>query len=282
MRVLSLFDGMSCGQIALAELGVVPEIYYASEVDKHAILQSSINFPNTFHLGSVTDVDVSRLEPIDLLIGGSPCLAGDTWVATDHGWKQLLHICPDDRVFDGVEWVSHQGIVSKGVKPCTSLFGVSITPDHLVYLGEDQWEPVEKLTIETHHRASSTAANLTYRKLPPPPEDLGYLPESAPIEVYDLLDAGPRSRFTIATNAGVLIVHNCQSFSFAGKRKGMATKCDMEILDLDTYLGLKAAGFEFEGQSYLFWEYVRVLEDIRKYNPGVRFLLENVKMGKKW
>ena len=41
-------------------------------------------------------------------------------------------------------------------------------------------------------------------------------------------------------------------------------------------------GFEFEGQSYLFWEYMRILTDIRKYNPDVKFLLENVKMSKKW
>jgi DNA (cytosine-5)-methyltransferase 3A len=74
----------------------------------------------------------------------------------------------------------------------------------------------------------------------------------------------------------------CQSFSFAGKRKGMATKCEMEILSLEHYLELKSAGFEFEGQSYLFWEYMRILTDIRKYNPDVKFLLENVEMGEKW
>lgn len=146
MNILSLFDGMSCGQIALKELGIIPEVYYASEIDKHAIAQTQLNFPNTIQLGSVVDVDVSKLEQIDLLIGGSPC----------------------------------------------------------------------------------------------------------------------------------------QSFSFAGKRKGMATKCDIEIYTLERYLKLKEDGFEFEGQSYLFWEYMRILTDIRKYNPDVKFLLENVEMGAKW
>jgi len=74
----------------------------------------------------------------------------------------------------------------------------------------------------------------------------------------------------------------CQSFSFAGKRKGMATKCEVEILSLEHYLELKGDGYEFEGQSYLFWEYMRVLEDLRVVNPGVKFLLENVMMGEKW
>lgn len=146
MVVLSLFDGMSCGQIALQELGIIPETYYASEIDKFAIAQTQLNFPDTIQLGDVTEVDVSRLKPVDLLIGGSPC----------------------------------------------------------------------------------------------------------------------------------------QSFSFAGKRAGMKTTKNEEIYTLDRYLQLKADGFLFEGQSYLFWEYMRILTDIRKYNPNVLFLLENVEMGKKW
>ena len=74
----------------------------------------------------------------------------------------------------------------------------------------------------------------------------------------------------------------CQSFSFAGKRKGMSTKDEQEILTLEHYLKLKSEGYEFEGQSYLFWEYMRILEELRVKNPNVLFLLENVEMGAKW
>lgn len=146
MNVLSLFDGMSCGQIALTNLGCFPDNYYASEVDKFAIQQTRHVFPDTIHIGDVTRVDVSKLDKIDLIIGGSPC----------------------------------------------------------------------------------------------------------------------------------------QSFSFAGKQAGMATTENIEVTDLDQYLDLKIMGFEFTGQSYLFWEYMRILTEVRKYNPDVKFLLENVVMSKKW
>ena len=146
MNVLSLFDGMGCGAIALRELGINVDKYYASEIDKYAIMQTKHNFPGIIHLGSVLDVDVSKLDHIDLLIGGSPCT----------------------------------------------------------------------------------------------------------------------------------------SFSFAGKRNGMTTTENEEIYTLERYLKLKSEGFQFDGQSYLFWEYMRILTDIRKYNPNVKFLLENVEMGDKW
>jgi DNA (cytosine-5)-methyltransferase 3A len=142
INVLSLFDGMSCGRIALERAGIEVDNYYASEVDKYAIKVSSANYPDIVHLGDVTKLDTSKLPPIDLLIGGSPC----------------------------------------------------------------------------------------------------------------------------------------QNFSSSGTRKGMITKDNIEILSLEQYLGLKLDGFEFEGQSYLFWEYIRVLEEVK---PKF-FLLENVVMAKKW
>ena len=73
LNVLSLFDGMSCGQIALKELNINVKNYYASEVDKHAIKQTNFVFPNTIQLGDVTKIDIDALPKIDLLIGGSPC-----------------------------------------------------------------------------------------------------------------------------------------------------------------------------------------------------------------
>jgi DNA (cytosine-5)-methyltransferase 3A len=142
INVLSLFDGMSCGQIALERAGIKVDNYFASEIDKYGQIVSKANYPNTIYLGDVRHINAKDLPNIDLIIGGSPC----------------------------------------------------------------------------------------------------------------------------------------QSFSFAGKRKGMSTKDEQEILTLEHYLKLKSEGFEFEGQSYLFWEYMRLLNEC---NPKY-FLLENVEMGEKW
>ena len=73
MNVLSLFDGMSCGQIALNRLGIRYDNYFACEIKKTAMQVTQHNYPNTIQLGDVTKLKVKDLPRIDLLIGGSPC-----------------------------------------------------------------------------------------------------------------------------------------------------------------------------------------------------------------
>lgn len=85
MNVLSLFDGISCGRIALERAGIKIDKYFASEIDKYAIQVSKKNFPDIIHIGDVKDIfyedsyihfgDYWHNEKveIDLLIGGSPC-----------------------------------------------------------------------------------------------------------------------------------------------------------------------------------------------------------------
>jgi site-specific DNA-cytosine methylase len=73
MNVLSLFDGMSCGQIALNKAGIEYDNYFASEIKKHAIECTQFNYPNTIQLGDIRNIKASDLPKIDLLIGGSPC-----------------------------------------------------------------------------------------------------------------------------------------------------------------------------------------------------------------
>jgi len=73
LNVLSLFDGMSCGQIALERAGFKVDKYFAAEIDKYAIKVTQANYPETIQLGDVRNVKADDLPKIDLLIGGSPC-----------------------------------------------------------------------------------------------------------------------------------------------------------------------------------------------------------------
>ena len=96
MNVLSLFDGMSCGQIALERANVPVDLYYAAEIDKHAVKVTKANYPNTIHLGDVNNwrewnIDWSN---IDLLIGGSPC--------QDFSQARLAHAEEKIRVTSGL------------------------------------------------------------------------------------------------------------------------------------------------------------------------------------
>jgi site-specific DNA-cytosine methylase len=93
MNLVSYYDGMSCGQIALDKLGVRVDNYFAYEIDKYAIEIAKKNYPNTKQMGSVLDVDFESLPEIDLLIGGSPCQGFST------AGKQLNFEDPRSKLF---------------------------------------------------------------------------------------------------------------------------------------------------------------------------------------
>ncbi len=73
MNVLSLFDGMSCGMIALDRLGIKVDKYYASEIDKYAMQVSAANYPEIIQVGDVCDLKSEYFKDIDLILAGSPC-----------------------------------------------------------------------------------------------------------------------------------------------------------------------------------------------------------------
>lgn len=96
MNVLSLFDGMSCGRIALERCGFTVKNYWASEIDKYAMTVAKANWPDMVHIGDVRNVIWPEMfdgEPIDLLIGGSPC-QGFSWAG-----KRLNFDDPRSKLF---------------------------------------------------------------------------------------------------------------------------------------------------------------------------------------
>lgn len=73
MKILSLFDGIACGRVALERVGIKVDEYVAYEIDKYAIQVATNNYPDIIEMGSVIDADFARYKGFDLLIGGSPC-----------------------------------------------------------------------------------------------------------------------------------------------------------------------------------------------------------------
>lgn len=488
MRVLSLFDGMSCGQIALKELGIIPDVYYASEIDKHAIATTMHNFPNTVQLGSVTDVDARRLGHIDLLIGGSPCFAAGTKILTKDGYKNIEDVRVGDEVLTHMN--RYRKVVDWGVKIAETFelksqcaTAIVCTKDHKFFakrkafvwqndtrtrrleLGDAEWVEAEKLCnnyyvsinepkpfgdgidvteeeafvlgrylADGHTRkdfrhdarhkgtrawklilsigSNKVAAfrdrvrNIKFSDYPHSKNVrrfvfsskrlvelaekncgcgasdkfisneimnssacvksaflAGYLSGDgsvcknrvqistvsgklalslqriildvegvhANIAYYDrgndcviegrsvkqkpqyvihytrgvsgkvlrqdgkiwfgvksFKEVGVQPVYNITVDedhsytANNVVVKNCTNFSFAGRRNGMNTTTNEEIYTLERYLELKAQGFAFDGESFLFWEYMRILGELRETNPNVLFFLENVEMGEKW
>mgnify|MGYP002621509965 CR=1 FL=1 len=93
MKVLSLFDGMSCGRIALDQLGIPVEKYYASEIDKYAIQVSQANYPDIIQIGDVTKVNPKDYMDVDLILAGSPC------TGFSFAGKQLAFEDPQSKLF---------------------------------------------------------------------------------------------------------------------------------------------------------------------------------------
>lgn len=74
IRVLSLFDGISCGRVALERAGIPVETYYASEIDKYAMSVAQAMYPSTIQIGDVCKIDFTQYAgKVDMIIGGSPC-----------------------------------------------------------------------------------------------------------------------------------------------------------------------------------------------------------------
>jgi DNA-cytosine methyltransferase len=161
MNVLSVFDGMSCGQIALNELGFKIDKYYAAEIDKHAITQTQHNFPNTVQLGSVTDVRAKDLEKIDLFIGGSPCqgfsFAGKQLNFDDPRsalffeyvrlWKEIKAINPDAKFL--LENVNMKKEYLRVISEYLGVFPVRINSNLVSAQNRDRWYWTNIKTKET-------------------------------------------------------------------------------------------------------------------------------------
>lgn len=146
---------------------------------------------------------VERQSAKSALLG---CFGSDTRVLTERGWVTLVDVTLEDRVWDGVEWAQHQGVLDQGEKDVLTAYGVSATADHEI-LTERGWRAwSEVLAWTTLFRSALSSAK---GKVVPPVCTNISQPLKQKMQTYDIAQAGPRNRFTILTDAGPLIVHNC-------------------------------------------------------------------------
>ena len=160
------------------------------------------------------------------IIDENLCIAEDTLVLTDSGWKKIQDITTFDKVHDGIDFVTHGGLVFKSVKDCVEIDGVYMTKDHEV-LTDDGWK-----TAEVHLSAGATSQlsrfdfSKVLREVQTKPHDCTLSvstgrnnaetgeaadPKKA---VYDILNCGGRNRFVVKGDAAPFVVHNCQALSF--------------------------------------------------------------------
>lgn len=381
LNVLSLFDGMSCGRIALDQLGIKVDNYFASEIDKHAIKVTQHNYPNTKQIGDVTQVKVKSLRLSEIY--SYICNYDSNLQSNISEWEVLYWLNknftfsakigtqkPNERqevsessIIQRIEevWFSNRemGSVRKfgddtrsgsngkenDIRTPQQLqcsewrydndiyrrykeenIGIAIREtqngdsekknfgniketffkgkESENYFGENEKSNVEEgcsgelLEREGEDRFSRTVKE---EKRNGRAEKNSFIDEivrelcvwnetdGIAQDYWNILRLHKEEQVTVVEYEGGYHIFKgkidlciggspCQSFSFAGKQKGMATKDNVEILTLEHYLDLKNNGFEFQGQSYLFWEYMNALITLKpKY-----FLLENVKMSDKW
>lgn len=165
---------------------------------------------------------------------GKTCLAEGTPVVTDKGLVPIEQVTAAHRLWDGEAWVSHRGLVPKGRRETLNLCGIWLTPDHRVLCGT-QWREAQYLAHDASFRSQALATGAASWSSPATSGELvgayphySLLAELTPqiseksktlkhasknlrrsSEVYDLADAGPHHRFTVMTDAGPLIAHNC-------------------------------------------------------------------------
>ena len=98
MNVLSLFDGMACGMLAMQKAGVEVNEYIAYEIDKYAVKTATHNFPMIKECGDVFKADFTQYKDIDYIVGGSPCFTKGHLVLTNNGYKDISNIKVGDMV----------------------------------------------------------------------------------------------------------------------------------------------------------------------------------------
>lgn len=179
-------------EYAAAQISGIP----LKEIQQHRI-DHGVEHPLRKSLGKISEL---------------ACLGQDTLVLTDSGWKKIIDVYPSDAIYDGENFVYHEGVVKKGDRFCIDFHGVSMTPNHKIWCGGLEWEESERVLKDDYlsNECFARTKNLLAKTNVPPIPSFRPRPHSKNVNkpVFDILNAGPRNRFVINTKKGPLIVHN--------------------------------------------------------------------------
>lgn len=142
------------------------------------------------------------------------CIAEGQLVLTDHGLIPIEKVTTEDRVWDGENWVRHDGVVYRGEREVMRYGGLLATPEHLVYVEEKEEPVLFQAAAENGYHLRRLCSTIVIRYGNPP----------ARARVYDILNAGPHHRFTVSN----CLVHNCGYGGSVGALKAMGA-LDMGI-----------------------------------------------------
>lgn len=149
LKVLSLFDGISCGMIALERAGISIDTYQAWEIEPSAIKISQAHYPNIIQNGDVLKTDFTSFQDYDLLMGGSPCFAEGTMIKTIEGFKEIQDIKVGDMV------LTHTGTYKKVYDTMNRTAN-----NYCIVTGEN----MEKIVCTPNHPFYTKTMNRKYEK----------------------------------------------------------------------------------------------------------------------
>ena len=201
MNVLSLFDGMSCGRIALDRLGIKVDNYYASEIDKYAMKVSEANYPDIIQIGDVTKINYEELPQIDLIMGGSPC-QGFSFAG-----KQLAFDDPRSALF----FCFWRAV--KHLKPKYFLLeNVRMKKEYLDVISE--YMGVEPIMINSALVSAQNRVRYYWTNIPGIEQ-----PEQRGIVLRDILEDNPENQFYYSKKSRDYMERGNEKWQQAGKRR---------------------------------------------------------------
>ena len=257
VNVLSLFDGMSCGRIALDKAKIEVDNYYASELDKYAIKVSQANYPDTVQLGDVTkwrewDIDWGS---IDLLIGGSPC-QGFSFAG-----KQLAFDDPRSKLFFiYVEILNHIEAFNPNIK--FLLENVKMLKDHLEVISDYlDVEPVfiNSALVSAQNRQRYYWTNWYFK-----------LPEAKSIALKDIVQGSGVKVDRKKSNAIIASIGRTTPREYFYKRQGQVVFVDRDksyCVDANYYKGANWTQYLTKSRRQLVVEFINNDYLVRKLTP---------------